>query len=935
MGWQRWTGAFLVGLLGCGESAPEVPAAVDDRAPQTVLQVVLPGGRALEAALDAPFMTRADAIEVRIVADEPATIVYAVGGEAPDPDDPFSSRGGRTVALSFFEDNEVRWVATDAAGNRSAEYRFEVRFDREPPVVTLTPYGGEFDGPVEVRVEADEPAAVRYTLDGRVPIVGDPQVRQAEAPLVFTAEMSFELNAVVTDRAGNAVELRNVAFAIDNEAPRTHAEPSGGFYLTPQRVRLLSNDPEATIRYTLDGSEPGPLAPIYDGALDIAQSLTLRFRGEDAGGNLEAVQAVAYVIGDRAAAPAPERIDGLAFDTAGGLGLAAELLGWAGLRAGDDGALSLGLDDAVWAAGVEGVDAFVFRAGIGPHGMHAPLNATRAASDGEPDAGGDGSNRDDTWAARAQSVSALVGVDAPVAAHPPFLAYVGAEASLLVQQAPAWTPDGRPAWTADLARHRWSGARVEDRRVTPAASAALIQALVARGLAGTAGQRTGGQQWAGAPADTVGLRCAGCHRAGGASPGLETPQGLIDAGLVVPGDAEGSPLLAWLAGQGSHPTSPAPEGGVAAVRAWVADGALHLEAAPQVGVEGPSAALGVLALDHLALVIDGLDGLLLDADSGEAAGEAGAAYVAARVGVLEAAAGPGLPRRVEALQVEDRGLDVAANAALLEALSGVPRLPAARPTLWRRGPLAESGLVDLAVAQATRLSQALVDGAQRSDGAFAAVWRPGAVPAAEAAAGATAAAAAALVAAGQVGVPGADRAGRAAYVALRGFLDAAGDLAPARTAEGLTGEARTLSDQLLGLAAFSTLAALGEPGATAARDALWARLDGAWWDEAAGAWQTTAGQVSYLYTPGRIALAARAIRLCQQGGGCPGGEARLARVVIQIGLGRLLLADTWLSGEVGPPEVADADGDGLARPEAATLDGVVGLGPVFAGAWRL
>ncbi|MCA9547116.1 MAG: hypothetical protein KC613_22095, partial [Myxococcales bacterium] len=171
--------------------------------------------------------------------------------------------------------------------------------------------------------------------------------------------------------------------------------------------------------------------------------------------------------------------------------------------------------------------------------------------------------------------------------------------------------------------------------------------------------------------------------------------------------------------------------------------------------------------------------------------------------------------------------------------------------------------------------------------------------------------------------------------ALRGFLDAAGDLAPARTAEGLTGEARTLSDQLLGLAAFSTLAALGEPGATAARDALWARLDGAWWDEAAGAWQTTAGQVSYLYTPGRIALAARAIRLCQQGGGCPGGEARLARVVIQIGLGRLLLADTWLSGEVGPPEVADADGDGLARPEAATLDGVVGLAPVFAGAWRL
>jgi hypothetical protein len=58
--------------------------------------------------------------------------------------------------------------------------------------------------------------------------------------------------------------------------PTVNVSEPRGFKTAPFHVTLSASEPSAVIRYTLDGSEPGPLSPIYTEPLAISQSTTLR-----------------------------------------------------------------------------------------------------------------------------------------------------------------------------------------------------------------------------------------------------------------------------------------------------------------------------------------------------------------------------------------------------------------------------------------------------------------------------------------------------------------------------------------------------------------------------------------------------------------------------------------------------------------------------------
>jgi hypothetical protein len=62
----------------------------------------------------------------------------------------------------------------------------------------------------------------------------------------------------------------------------TFSEPRG-FKTTPFHVTLAASDPLAVIRYTLDGSEPGHLSPVYTQPLQIARTTTLRASATEPG----------------------------------------------------------------------------------------------------------------------------------------------------------------------------------------------------------------------------------------------------------------------------------------------------------------------------------------------------------------------------------------------------------------------------------------------------------------------------------------------------------------------------------------------------------------------------------------------------------------------------------------------------------------------------
>ncbi|HEY7396767.1 MAG TPA: Ig-like domain-containing protein [Gaiellaceae bacterium] len=105
----------------------------------------------------------------------------------------------------------------------------------------------------------------------------------------------------VTTRNGAGLDSSPAAFSVaaDGAAPTTTATCNGvgctgSWYTTlPVTVALSANDGAGSgvfeIRYTLDGSDPTPLSPVYSTAITLNSTTTVKYRAYDEVGNEEAV----------------------------------------------------------------------------------------------------------------------------------------------------------------------------------------------------------------------------------------------------------------------------------------------------------------------------------------------------------------------------------------------------------------------------------------------------------------------------------------------------------------------------------------------------------------------------------------------------------------------------------------------------------------------
>ena len=62
----------------------------------------------------------------------------------------------------------------------------------------------------------------------------------------------------------------------DIEPPRVEVHGAATAFLRSARVELRTGRADAIVRYTLDGSEPGPDSPIYREPITLDRSCTLR-----------------------------------------------------------------------------------------------------------------------------------------------------------------------------------------------------------------------------------------------------------------------------------------------------------------------------------------------------------------------------------------------------------------------------------------------------------------------------------------------------------------------------------------------------------------------------------------------------------------------------------------------------------------------------------
>ena len=140
---------------------------------------------------------------------------------------------------------------------------------------TFDPPGGTYGEDITVSLATVTTGSViRYTSDGSEPSTGSSLYSQPIA-----VSLSRTLRAVAFAPGYEDSDISSAAYVIDKSPgrllPPTFSLPPG-MYHRPIRVSLSSTTSAASIRYTLDGSEPTASSPLYASPLSIAATMTLR-----------------------------------------------------------------------------------------------------------------------------------------------------------------------------------------------------------------------------------------------------------------------------------------------------------------------------------------------------------------------------------------------------------------------------------------------------------------------------------------------------------------------------------------------------------------------------------------------------------------------------------------------------------------------------------
>jgi hypothetical protein len=142
------------------------------------------------------------------------------------------------------------------------------------PTPTISPPGGSFSTTVGVTLSSTVPGStIRYTLDGSTPTAGSPSY---QGPILLTSTVTLQAVAFAVGMRESLVA--SATYMIDQPVVATPAiSPPGGPFAGVGSVSLLCATSGATLRYTLDGSTPGPGSAVYSGSsLYISQSTMVK-----------------------------------------------------------------------------------------------------------------------------------------------------------------------------------------------------------------------------------------------------------------------------------------------------------------------------------------------------------------------------------------------------------------------------------------------------------------------------------------------------------------------------------------------------------------------------------------------------------------------------------------------------------------------------------
>ncbi len=164
------------------------------------------------------------------------------------------------------------------------------------PKPSFSPPGGSYSAPVSVSLSTLAAGGViRYTTDGSAPNARSPQYT---GPITISTAMSLNAISVLSD--GSESGMASSTYVVGSAGGQVAApvfSHAAGSYGSPIQLTLSSSTVGATIRFTTDGSVPGPSSPAYGGPIPLSAATTVRAMAFKPGMTASAISQASYAIG--------------------------------------------------------------------------------------------------------------------------------------------------------------------------------------------------------------------------------------------------------------------------------------------------------------------------------------------------------------------------------------------------------------------------------------------------------------------------------------------------------------------------------------------------------------------------------------------------------------------------------------------------------------
>lgn len=218
--------------------------------------------------------------------DPESALHYTVNGASPGLSDPIVTSGG-TINVGTSLTLKVRGWKPGSVSSEVATATYVLKV----LATTFTPDAGPYGSTQSVAIASATPGAnITYTVDGTEPDVSSP---------AYSSGVSVATTTTVKARAfkagWTASDSAVASYMIAGYAPATPTiAPAGGAYTAPVLVTIASTTTGATLRYTLDGTDPDAQSPPYLFPFLVDGDTTIKARAFFTGSAGSAVAAATY-----------------------------------------------------------------------------------------------------------------------------------------------------------------------------------------------------------------------------------------------------------------------------------------------------------------------------------------------------------------------------------------------------------------------------------------------------------------------------------------------------------------------------------------------------------------------------------------------------------------------------------------------------------------